>query len=211
MGNSSTLAALERHVSACAWWNGTEDASADHVIGRRGSTGYALGQDANDFPFFDVTDGVTLSSSTGITDIDAGWYFLCGAFDTTADTTYLYVNGNLEATNTAGAAIGSLTTAINFAIGENSSGSNDAAGLIAYGVMLSSVTLNASQVSDIRFFPDHAMIFALEPNRSGFWPLWGDDAATELDLGGTAFTGTVTGALPSSSGPPISFGASAAL
>lgn len=191
-------------MSLCAWWKGTEDASADFILGKKGglttAAGYNLHQSSADINAHNVSDGVDLVTSVG-TDTDAAWVFLCGTWTASTEVTVLFENGVQVDTDTGAGAVGSLTNAANLQIGEDSGDANDANGLVAYGLVNRNIVATVVQVNEMMWFPERCGVYDV----SGFWPLWG--ASTEQDLAGGGVTGTVSGTGGTSEdGPPVMFG-----
>lgn len=193
------------NVSVCAWWNGTEDASADAILGRIESdaandNGYLLRQDTTDVNSFKVGDGTAGIASTATTDTDAAWFWVCGTWDGAGNTTIIYVNGIQEDTDTA--TVGSLTATAALQFGETNNDGGDAAGLISYG----GVTLNVLTIVEVNESMWKPELFVITPSSPSLWPLWGSNSP-EIDLGSADRGGTiVAGTAASASGPPVMFG-----
>lgn len=188
-------------VSVCIVVKMTEDATGDIILGKKtdaGATaGYSLYADSGDLSNFIAADGTESANADGTSDIDGVWTALCGTWTASTETTNIFVNGVSEDTTTT-ANIDSLTTTSTLRIGETSSGATDAAMLAAYGRIHSAV-LTTQEIAEGQWHPDW-VITSLQ----GFWPLWGD--ATEIDLSGNGFTGTVSNATTSTDGPPVMIG-----
>ena len=200
----SVLNVTTGNVSLCIWSKTTENAVGDILVGRKGSAGadtagYHLRQGTSvDTVDTRIADGTEQLASSSTTDIDGAWYFVCGTYNSTTETTVLYISGTQEDTDSL-ANMDSLTNTVSFIIGESGIGGGDATGLMAYSMQFSSI-LTAVEVNELMWKPE--IIVISTPN--GFWPLWGD--STEIDLSGNGLTGTVTGATTSSDGPPVMFG-----
>ena len=186
-------------VSVCAWVKTTEDASADIIVGRKNDTGtsagYSLFQDSSDVTWFKVSDG-TDTCGVSSTDKDAVWVWVCGTWNTTTDTCKIYYDGAQVGTGT-NSTVGSLTNAVEFAVGEDGAEGNDLNGLVAYVSQYSGV-LSVTEIAELMWKPE-----SVGTSRGGFWPLWG--ASPEQDLNGSGLTGTVTGATTSTDGSPVFF------
>lgn len=205
MGN--VLNVTTGNVSLCAWWKGTEDASADVILGKRASSasatvaGYSLHVASTDTGRTQMADGTTGVDSSS-TDQDGAWFWDCGTWDGTNNISVYYVNGVQGDTDTA--SIGSLTTTANLQFGEFDDNSSDAAGLIAYGMVYGTALLTVNEVNELFWFPERIPTAIDGGGKGGFWPLWG--ASTEQDLSGNGLTGTVSNASTSQDGPPVMFG-----
>lgn len=201
MGNK--LNVTTNSFSSCMWVKMTEDASADRLFGKRNSdtapsAGYSLRQSTSDLFTGRVDDATNLAAGNGTTDADAVWTSECMLWDASAKTAAVYVNAALDGTTETNLSEGSLSNAVNFVIGEDAAGGNDAAMLASYTSVWLSKVLTSVEMSEFQYNPEIVMT----PN--AFFPFWG--ASTEQDLSGNGVTGTVTGASTSTDGPPVSFG-----
>ena len=202
---STVLDVTTGNVSGCFWANLTENAVGDVISGKKndgaaGSAGYQIKQRSDDFGNILISDGVDQFESAGTTDIDGAWHHVCGTYNATTQTTVLYTDGVQEDTDTS-ANVGSLTNAVEYAVGESGSELGDATGLVAH-VSQHSAVLTVVEVNELMWKPE-----SIPTSRGGFWPLFdtGGNTTIENDLSGNNFDGTVSGATDSTSGPPVMF------
>ena len=204
MGNTNDIGSTDATYGL--WINMTEDASADALLGKKNSAtndaGYKIDQGSTDLPLVRNADGTDTVVSNGTTDTDGAWRFVTATWSTGTQTTRILVNNTQEDTDT-NAAVGSLSNAVDFQLGQSADSLNDANGLMAYAFVHTSRILTAQELEEIRWKPDMMELM------SGFWPLWGD--SPEIDLSASANTGTVTNATTSASGPPVMIGVGGAL
>jgi hypothetical protein len=206
MGN--VLDVTTGDVSFCIWVKSNEAAQNDWNLGKKNNfditngvnSGYGMMErSANDTTacFISDTDGHG-KTAEGNTDNDGVWTFQCCVWNASTEVIRLYRDGAQEASGTGAGNIDSLTTASEFAIGEDGAEANDYNGLQAYASQFGSV-LTVEEINELRWKPE--MIVA---NRGGFWTLWGESPAT--DLSGNGFAGTLSGVSASNDGPPVMFG-----
>lgn len=188
-------------VSYGAWTKLTENAVVDHIIGKRnngtaGQAGYALYQTSTDLPRCSVSGTTNQQNSNATTDTDGAWHFCFCTWDGTNSDQHLYVDGVQEDTDT-NATVGSLTNAVELAMGEIGDESLDATGSMAYG-MVFLLELSPTQVKEIMWNP------GVSYGHSLFWTLWG--TSPEIDYSGSGNTGTVNNAGTTTDGPPVFYG-----
>lgn len=193
--------------SLAAWVKLTEDASTDFVIGKANdlnanTAGYVMGSFSGDSQFVRCGDGTAQcgGASAQIGDFDGVWVYHIGTWDATGEVLENYANCDTLGASNSGTAVGSLSNAVDFQIGEAAGGGTDTNGLIAYGSMRATIP-TAMERCEQMWHPESIIIF--RPQGS-FWPLWG--ASPESDLSGNGLTGTVNGASTSSDGPPVMIG-----
>ena len=199
MGN--VLDVTTGDVSLCAWIKSTEDADADHWLGKKNnaiaSAGYHIRQAVADTHGAVIADGTDQLISASAVDSDGIWTWVCSVYNGSTQTNLLYEFA-VQTDSDTNTSVGSLTNAVALQIGETADDGSDANGLAAYASVWVSKIMTQVEVAEFMWKPDMAEI------ASGFWPLWGD--ATEIDLSANANTGTVTGATTSGDGPPVMFG-----
>jgi hypothetical protein len=108
------------------------------------------------------------------------------------------LNGTEEDTDTS-AGLGSLSNAVEFAVGESGDeNSSDYAGLAAF-VQVFTRELTAVEANELRYIPD-----GNGDAVAGFWMLNG--GSPEQDWSGNNRDGTVSNATTNSGGPPVMLG-----
>lgn len=181
------------NVTVCANFQTTEDASRDHLVGKKDNdagAGYRLYQTSGDLIAFQVTGSSQTSVSSG-GDYDGVWIHTCGTWDGTAKTTRILVNGVEEATHTNGS-VGSLTITSNMNVGESHADDDDANARIAHVQVFLRIITDV-EINEVRWFPERIV-------SNAYWPLMGN--SPEIDLSGNGRTGTVSGTAGSTTDGP---------
>lgn len=194
--------------TVCVWWKGTEDASADFILGKKANitaatAGYAIWQSSTDVDTYNVGDGTESVTSAG-TDQDAAWVWICGTWNSTSEVTIMYENGVQVDTDTT-ANMDSLSNASELQIGEDNSDGNDATGLITLAFINGNVVMPVLEIYEMMWKPESVPFSLAGDSYSLLLPLWGD--STENDLSAANRDGTiVAGTTTSTDGPPVMFG-----
>lgn len=204
MGN--VLNVTTGNWSLAAWVKLTEDASTDFVIGKvndinANTAGYMLGSFSSDSQMARCGDGAAScgGAAADIGDFDGVWVYHLATWDATGEVLENYSNCSTLGESLSGTAVGSLSNAVDFQIGEVAGGGTDANGLIAYGSRRATIP-TAMERCEQMWHVESVVLFGA----NGLWPLWG--ASTEQDLSGNGVTGTVNGASTSTDGPPTMVG-----
>ena len=182
------------------WGNPTEDAGDDFWLGKKSGTstsaGYDLEQNSSDQFVCRAADGIAGQSSGG-SDLDGVWTFVCCEWNGTDDDMFTYENGVQVASDTTGT-VGSLTNTVNLTAGESDGNSSDATGSACFGSIFLSKLLSVTEMLELMWKPEGigSSDFAA--------PLMGD--ATEPEWA-AKLSGTVSGTdAANGKQPPVLFG-----
>ena len=196
-------------ITLMGWFYGDTQGGNQNadIICKRASVGsqpyisYSLryaGSSVNVNPSFNVGISGTLRTTGNNThnELVGQWAFYAGTWST-GNSLKFYLEGVLE--NESSAFSGSITyNAYNVLLGRNALDGVTLDGKAAYLQIHSSV-LSSAQIAETMWKPG-----LVANGIYGFFPLWGSDA-TEEDLSGKEYHGTVNGADESSFGPPVFF------
>ena len=127
MGN--VLDVTTGNVSVCMWIKSTEDADADHWIGKKNNTtttaGYHIRQAVADTHGAVIADGVDQIISASTVDSDGIWTWVCTVYNGSTQTNVLYEYA-IQVDSDTNVAVGSLTSTVVFQIGETADDGSDA-------------------------------------------------------------------------------------
>ena len=194
--------------TVCGWFKMTDDASADALAGEKNNTGtnagYLIYQNTADVTLFTVADGTDIQSSEATTDIDGIWSVVCGTWSSSDEVTRIYVNGSQEDTDTGAGAVDSLSTTVEFSVGEDGAEGNHAV-MVAGWILTAPSVWTSVQINEIRWHPEGIFAASAVGTTGMIVPAW-TGLSPEVDIANN-FDGTVLNSAVSTDGPPIMIGA----